>query len=415
MKLVASLSLILSLASSVQANRNTLRCLDPDDVDYTKDYFPDKAVPEFSKLWNITYHNTYKILTNYDTDTSYALYQCGTELPEGVREQHTDAWSVPLQDGIAASATSQIPQLEQLGVRRQLKGYLGNPAGISSPCMKTLAAEGIIQGVNDPSLGSWQQTADGTPLADFIVENPEIVILKSSGTGDKTLNFVAYKEAGNKATYEWHKVVGALFNLEKIANEQFEESSTRYDCVSDNADYLLAEQAESRARTRNLADVATKPKVLWAYYYGGCDTFYYEGCVTAYWDVARCDARNEYYCEFAEACSAELLHSNNGTIPVGDYEPDGFHMTTEDFLKFGKDADHWILPSYVSDFETEYAQFWDEISQWKSVANKEVYDIQKSGGGSWFEQRIAEYGACHIMSMSVRMYVSSMLDLPCIY
>jgi hypothetical protein len=396
MRTTTAAAVLLSLVSAAQANRNTLSCVDPASVDYTKDYFPDKVTNNFSKLWEITYFNTYKVLKNKSTDKSYAFYQCGTELPAGVAEQHEDTWSVPLQDGIALTATTTIPHLEQLGARRQVKGYLGNPSQISSPCMQTLAQESdgegskVLQAVNDPLMASWAQTPDGIPKADFIAANPEVVILKAYGTGNQTLNWNAYEEDGNKATYEWHKVMGALFNLEKLANEQFDASSDRFDCASDNAAYLLSEQSSSTRRlsepTRALAetDSAAKPTVLWASpaYYGG-------------WDIARCDAAQEYYCEFATACSATLLHANSGTIPVGSYEPDGFHMTLEEFVEFGKDADYWIYSNFLyGDMETALAgdKGWAEISQFKSVKNGNVYDLQKSGTGPWFESRVAEYG-----------------------
>ena len=395
MKITTAAAVLLSLVPAAQANRNTLNCLDPASVDYTKDYFPDKVTPNFSKLWEITYYNTYKVLVNKATDKSYAFYQCGTELPAGVAEMHENTWSVPLQDGIALTDTSTIPHLEQLGARRQVKGYLGDPAYISSPCMQTLAQESdgegskVLQAVNDDQLASWASTPGGMPKMDFIGANPEIVILKDNGTGNKTLNWNSYEEDGNRATYEWHKVMGALFNLEKLANEQFDQSSDRYDCASDNAAYILSESSSSSRRlsepTRALAgtDSPTKPTVLWASKAWGGG-----------WDIARCDAANEYYCEFATACSATLLHSNSGSIPVGYNEPDGFHMTLEDFVEFGKDADYWIYSNYIStDLATDLADDgWADISQFKSVQNGNVYDIQKSGGSAWFSQRVAEYG-----------------------
>jgi len=392
MRISTAAAVLLSLVPAAQANRNTLNCLDPASVDYTKDYFPDKVTPDFSKLWEITYHNTYKILLNKATDKSYAFYQCGTELPDGIAEQHEDTWSVPLQDGIALTATSQIPTLEQLGARRQVKGYLGDPVYISSPCMQTLAQETdgegskILEAVNDDELPSYSSTPGGTPKLDFINANPEIVILKDSGTGNNTLNWNAYEEDGNKATYEWHKVMGALFNLEKLANEQFEESSDRYDCASDNAAYILSEASSSSRRlsepTRALAetDSPRKPTVLWASKAWGGG-----------WDIARCDSSNEYYCEFATACSATLLHSNAGSIPVGG--SDDMNMNLTEFVEFGKDADYWIYSNYIyADLETDLVEGWADISQFKSVQNGHVYDIQKSGGSAWFEQRVAEYG-----------------------
>jgi hypothetical protein len=388
MKLATSVAILLAILPAAVhgvTNGNTLRCVEPDKVDYDKDYFPEKISPEFSKLWEMTYYKTYKILTNKATDKKYALHQCGTLIPDRVREQVDDAWAVPLQDGLALSQPATVPQIEQLGVRRQIKGYVGNPASLSSPCMATLGEEIDGDGSNifQQIFDSESYYKNGTPKADFITANPQVAILESSGAGNKTLNWNAYEENGNKATYEWHKVMGALFNLEKLANEQFDESSDRYDCVSDNAAYLEESRTSIERRlsvpTRNLAADDTKPVVLWA-----SKAYKQEG-----FDVARCDPEFEYYCELAASCSSTLLHSNEGSINT--YYADGsMHMTVEEFVEFGKDADVWILPAYVGDFEDSW--YWNHTKDFKSVQNGNVYDIQKSGGNAWFDQRTAEYG-----------------------
>jgi len=405
MKLATSATILFSILPAIvksATNGNTLRCVKPDTVDYSKDYFPDKIESEFSKLWEMEYYKTYKVLRNKKTDTSYALYQCGTELPAGVASQHDGNWAVPLQDGLALSQPATVPQVEQLGIRRQVKGYMGPTTYISSPCMKTLAEEPtgsdgtkILEPIYEPGYYGGN-TFNGTILSEFLETNPDIAILKTSGVGGNIINWNAYEEDGNKATFEWHKVMGSLFNLEKLANEQFEASSDRWDCVSDNAAYLQesatstsrrlsmpttkpANVAEKSVVPRNLADASGRPTVLWA------KTIYGGGG----FDVARCDPEFEYYCELAEACSSTLLHSNDGTV-ANPYTDGEFHMTTEEFIEFGKDADIWIIPDFLSgDLEEQY--FWSNISEFKSVKSGNVYDVQKSGGGAWFDQRTAEY------------------------
>jgi len=380
MKLATSVAILLAiLPAAVQGatNGNTLRCVEPDKVDYDKDYFPEKISPEFSKLWEMTYYKTYKILTNKFTDKKYALYQCGSVIPDRVREVVDDAWAVPLQDGLALSQPATVPQIEQLGVRRQIKGYIGNPY-LSSPCMVTLGDE-----IDGDGSNIFQAFLNDTTKVDFITANPQVAILESSGAGNKTLNWNAYEENGNKATYEWHKVMGALFNLEKLANEQFDESSDRYDCVSDNAAYLEESSTSTERRlsvpTRNLAADDTKPVVLWASKIWNQTGF----------DVARCDPEFEYYCELAASCSSTLLHSNEGSIN-NIYEEGSMHMTVEEFVEFGKDADVWIIPAPLKkDFEDSW--YWNHTKDFKSVQNGNVYDNQKSGGDAWFDQRTAEY------------------------
>lgn len=96
------------------ADANYKKCIT--NVDYNKDYFPNKVVPKYSEQWDITYHNTYKILMNKNAGTSYLMYQCGTE-PPSTEVNHTMVISVPLEDGIVVSSTTMIPHLEQLGLR----------------------------------------------------------------------------------------------------------------------------------------------------------------------------------------------------------------------------------------------------------------------------------------------------------
>ena len=59
---------------------NTLNCV-RGTVDYNKDYFPNKVSPKYSKKWDISYHNTYKIFTNKEVGNTYLMYQCGTVSP----------------------------------------------------------------------------------------------------------------------------------------------------------------------------------------------------------------------------------------------------------------------------------------------------------------------------------------------
>ncbi len=94
---------------------NTRSCLNKVDDDV--DYFPDKVSPKYSKQWSMSYHNTYKILTNHAEETSFLMYQCGTEPPESEAGKHDLTFSVPLQDGVVLSSTTHIPKFEQLGLR----------------------------------------------------------------------------------------------------------------------------------------------------------------------------------------------------------------------------------------------------------------------------------------------------------
>jgi hypothetical protein len=64
-------------------------------------------------------------------------------------------------------------------------------------------------------------------------------------------------------------------------------------------------------------------------------------------------------------------------------------MTTEEFVAFAKDADHWIYPN--SNWNDVYAENEAILDEFVSVSNQNVYDYQGQGSNAWFEQRFVEY------------------------
>jgi hypothetical protein len=122
-------------SSSLVASSNPQECLDSSAtaIDPDMDYFPDKVFPKFSKYWSVTYHNTYKILKSSDGNATYVLYQCGTEPPTDVPDVNATI-PVPLQHGVALTTTTSLPHFELLGLRDEIKAYLGDPQWITSPC-----------------------------------------------------------------------------------------------------------------------------------------------------------------------------------------------------------------------------------------------------------------------------------------
>jgi ABC-type Fe3+-hydroxamate transport system substrate-binding protein len=370
---VSYLTFSFSIAS---VHANQLGCVDPALLPSDYDYFPEKVSSEFSEYWEISYHKTYKIVRNLDAGTSYLLYQCGTEIPSSEAGKHNGTFAVPLQDGVAITSTTVLPHFEQLGLRRQVKGVFMDPVWINSPCISTLIEDKAITAVygfgynpNSPfTSGDYHQMN----VTSFLEEHPDVAVMRTGDTSDPN-SFIISEDAeqSNQAIYEWHKVIGALFNKEALANENFDASSARYECAEQNAAELVSSSG-------------TKPKVAWAYYSNWTGT--------PFWDVARCDQKNNYYCQFADACSAEILHSNGGSIENPYYfgEGDDYHMTNEEFFSFAKDADVFIYLN--NDFYDVYETYKDELDQFKSVQNNAVYDNTKSGPSAWFEQRLAEYG-----------------------
>ncbi len=319
------------------------------------DYFPHKAVPENSQQWSVTYESTYKIVTNNAAGESYLLHQCGTEPPaDQLDGRHAGVFSIPLQE-VGLLYTTMIPFMEILGARGKIAAYLGDSSWVTSPCVSKLFDDGLIAEVLDPY--------NATGIDTISLDLPSFVGNESGTALTNEIRDSGSEEDENLATFEWIKFYSLFFNLEETANDIFAATKSRYTCAEENAALLAC------------GDEA-KPKVLWASYSTFCGG----------WDAATCP---NYYCEFAENCQAELLHSDDqGSF----YSEECFrnYMTTEEFVAFSRDADIWIYTS--PDFDSVYATMGSNLTDFKSIQNQQVFDTEGSGAGMWFEQRLAEPG-----------------------
>ena len=139
-----TLSLAIFLVGSAEATleSNPQDCISIADFDEDTDYFPAKFVPHnTTDLFEISYHKTYKVITNKFQDKSYLLYMCGTPPPadEIASGKHHLVLPVPHKGGIAITQTPQIAPPEMLGKRREITAYIGNPKYVSSPCLDYMA------------------------------------------------------------------------------------------------------------------------------------------------------------------------------------------------------------------------------------------------------------------------------------
>eukprot|EP00586_Coscinodiscus_wailesii_P014587 CAMPEP_0172490280 /NCGR_PEP_ID=MMETSP1066-20121228/20647_1 /TAXON_ID=671091 /ORGANISM="Coscinodiscus wailesii, Strain CCMP2513" /LENGTH=426 /DNA_ID=CAMNT_0013258667 /DNA_START=122 /DNA_END=1402 /DNA_ORIENTATION=+ len=319
------------------------------------DLFPHKVKAEQSQNWSITYHGTYKILTNIPAQKTYLLYQCGTEPPSDAAVMYDAVIPVPLQDGMALTETTQIPHIELLGKRTDVNAYVGDPSYISSPCMDELIDEGRVEIIPDD---------DVTALENWLVTHPDGIILAQALSSADQDNLVVISESlekTNMAIFEWHKVYASFFNMEKMANHVFESTSDKYDCISSRA----LEQVEVSG---------SRPSLVWAYWSASAEA----------WDVAECE---NYYCEYARQCGTDFLSSSGGSVETGGQN----YMTIDEFVAFARDADYWVYASDDWDdvYTTNYLNR-AKLRGMKSVMSRQVFDTQGHGRDSWFEQRMAE-------------------------
>lgn len=322
-------------------------------VEDGKDYFPHKAVVEDSQHWTVQYENTYKVVNNTAGSEVYLLYQCGTPIPSDA-DQYDGVFPVPLE-GVGVLSTTVIPFLEILGAREDISAFLGSASWVASPCMGELFDQGLVEAVPNPYNAS---TIDNISL-----DLPSFVGNFGGTVLNDEIRDSLSEEDTNLAAFEWLKFYSLFFNMEEHANEIFSATKNRYDCAVENAALLACDNEK-------------KPVVLWASYSYFCGG----------WDVASCP---NYYCEFAENCQAEILSSEDqGSL----YSESCFrnYMTTDEFIEFGKDADIWIYTS--PDFDTAFADFGANLTDFVSIQDSLVYDTEGTGAGAWFEQRLVEPG-----------------------
>jgi iron complex transport system substrate-binding protein len=346
-----------------QFANNLPDCVAEGSYDPDRDYFPDKVTATESLFWDIQYFNNYKILRNELAGETYVLYQCGTPPPtDQANAGHEHFIPVPLKDGITLSSTTHIPHLELLGLRTEVKAWIGYSSFISSPCLNKMINEADITVIGDAETN--QAAVDG--LKDTFGSDLVSFHNNRDSYESTVMNVTvsAFAEKSNEAIYEWNKYFAAFFNMEKKANELFKTTSERYTCVAEEAIDIV-----------DVLESGIKPTVVWATYtnFNGADG----------WTVANCP---NYYCEYAELCASELVSSLDGTIEFFG----SMIFTTEDFVALAKDAEHFIYPS--GNWDEAYAAYGPVLDTFKSVKDKKVFDNQGSIANSWFENRLAEYG-----------------------
>ena len=199
---------LISTAVATELTTNPTDCIDPANFDADTDFFPEKFIPhKTTDLLKISYHKTYKIVTNHHQNKSYLLYQCGTEPPAEVIDSgdYHLVLPIPHKSGLAVTETPQITPLEQLGLRREIVSYIGNPKLVSSPCLNYMSQNdelNIIYYEDDP----WNTTLVAEGIDSFMETNSDLVILVGpygDSEGERNLAVAASQERTAVATFDW--------------------------------------------------------------------------------------------------------------------------------------------------------------------------------------------------------------------
>jgi ABC-type Fe3+-hydroxamate transport system substrate-binding protein len=176
-----------------------------------------------------------------------------------------------------------------------------------------------------------------------------------------SVKITEYLETTNAAIFEWIKFISVFYNLEAKANEVFDTTERRWQCVSEAASLTVTSD--------------DKPNVFWMTYSDYCGGWYIGECPN-------------YYCEYAEQCSATIITTPINATNFSDICGLNYY-TIDEVVEIGKDADYWFY--LASDWNMTYGLFKDKLDTMSVVQNKKVYDFQGSGPGAWFETRLAEY------------------------
>ena len=361
------LALSFAVFATAQA-ANPTECLSTVEADF--DYFPDKVSPDASKLWTVSYHNTYKVLRNIDSNSSYLLYQCGTT-PPADSDMYDEVIQIPIGPSVAIDEVVHIPMLEQLGQVQAINVFLTDPQYISSPCFRDKVTAGQVLLVDRTEEDTSPDFLENQPSSQEsvmeVLQNVSVAFVspyQSEIPGVDTYVKVSfYLELTNAAIFEWIKFYSTFFNLEAVANEAVEAAADRYECVTENAGRIQA-------------DFPQQPTVLWAYYSDYC----------LGWSVAKCP---NYYCEFASACSAQLVSDDDESQSYSVEACGTKFMNVTELVAFGKDADYWIFPA--PKWNETLVEFQTELSEMKAVHNKQVFDYLGAGPNAWYEERYASY------------------------
>lgn len=366
------------------------------------DIFGEKFIPHnTTDFLEITYHNTYKIITNkhQDPHVSYLLYQCGTDIPQDVIDANDFkvVTSVPLKGGMAITQTPQVPYLELLGLRQEVIAYIGNPIYVTSPCMSHMLSEEATpgRGTSIETIYDSNSTISDAKIADFRKRHPDAIIVAGPNNnivGEQVVVSSTTQERTNVATFDWIHFYAAFFNMEGEANRIASEMQDSYDCSSDVARDILKQQ-------RVLPEVEVKePVIMWANYF----TYQDLG-----WSVAECPTWDTtYYCEYAKHCGAKVLSrpDDMGYNRTWGSPTLFWYLNDEEVLKMGKDADFFIYSG--ADWESIYALKNETLDQFKAVQNKMVFDTLGQGASAWNEQRYAEYDVVGLDMCDVVGHVS---------
>ncbi|KAJ2823603.1 hypothetical protein IWW50_003706 [Coemansia erecta] len=349
--LVATLLPCALAASSTEGLQST-ECVSSSDT--SKDMYTVKSEVKHSKLFSIDYHDTYKVVNNLSSNSTYVLYQCGSSKPD---VNNADAFIPIPVSSAAAWSTSAAMFFEALGVQDRIRN-LGTAPSIVSACLQALLDD-VIKPFDEGNSTS----------ADEQEESNAVVFNMPAGTDTNTTNTVLsaeYLEPSALGRSEWIKYFAVFFNAEERANAVFESIETNYNCFSKKA-------------SDEYDDL--RPVVAWTSY--AAPTEFNNN--TAYWQISFAD----YKYDLVRDSGARMLNTTGDQATM--------FSSASAFLDALEEVDIVIDESYVSYGYDELLKYYGIKEPSKStyswVTANRVFRpdrLQSTAGGlDWFEAPVA--------------------------
>lgn len=324
------------------------------------DYFPDKVEFAHATSVDVTYHDTYKLVTvrpaaneGEVTPVRFVLVQCGTDAPALEGElAGAHAIEVPARK-VASLTTTNLPHFTQLDAVERIAG-VGTPGFVSTEEVREHIEAADVQGYAD---------ANGQPELEKLVGlAPDVLIMDAFGAeitselkrftdaGVPTVLNADFNEQSLLGRAEWVKFTALLLNAEAAANEAFDEVRQAYEDV----------------RAKVPAD-AERPGVFVNTPYEG--NWFVPGG-GAYLANAIREAGGEY-----------VLADDDSTFSL--------QLDVESVLAKAGDADVWLQAGSVKGTLADLAAQDERFSQFKAFRDGQVWAYDKwtteGGGNAVFE------------------------------
>ncbi len=236
------ISLLLTAGCSRPAEAPTAagkNCIE--DYDPAKDYFPDKAQPEFAQNFSVEYHNSYKVLTVRPADGSveekYVLLQCGAPAPSLEGElSKARIIAIPITS-LFSAASAHMPLLVDLGHVDVLTGVAQARYITTAPVLDRIRQGHVTE-----------YAANDVIDTELVILKAPSILMSSGGYpeaykrspkgGNRSRNKRGMAGAISPGPCGWLKFLALFLNEERKARDQFNVVRDRYMALKERASHV---------------------------------------------------------------------------------------------------------------------------------------------------------------------------------